>query len=170
MPGTVVCGENLACCRTNFPLLIIFQSPTLSISNQLTPRDASPCCVCIPHYFISFDCRPPFLLLCFFSLCVAFIALALVFPPGLYSAAYRTACIAQLFDEDVFLSLRVSCGCLLFASYVFAFVCVFVDFLFIFILCLFCVPSWRRCPLLTTFLSVSFCLLSLLFSPNVFPV
>ena len=48
----------------------------------------------------------------FFFRCVAFVVLALVFLPGLYCAAYRTAFLAQPADEDVFLALRVSCGCL----------------------------------------------------------
>ena len=40
----------------------------------------------------------------------------------------------------------------------------FFSCFFSFIVGLFCVPPWRRCPLLATFLPVSFCLLSLLFS------
>ena len=41
--------------------------------------------------------------------------------------------------------------------------CSFPQFFF----CLFCDSAWRRCPLLATFLSVSFCLLSLLFSERI---
>ena len=69
--------------------------------------------------------------------CVAPVALALVFMPGLYSTAYRVTFPAFL------------CGCLEFVSTV----CVFYFF---------CLS--RRCPLLPTFLSVLFCLLSLLVS------
>ena len=46
--------------------------------------------VYIPHYFILFGCCILFLHICvFISLCVASVALALVFMPGLYSTAYR---------------------------------------------------------------------------------
>ena len=71
------------------------------------------------------------------SLYVASVALALIFMPGLYSTAYRATVPAFL------------CGCLQFVSTV----CV------IYFVCL-----SRRCPLLATFLSVLFCLLSLLIS------
>ena len=50
-------------------------------------RDAS--CVCIPHYFISFDCCLLFSICVFISLCVASVALAIVFMPGLYSTVCR---------------------------------------------------------------------------------
>ena len=33
-----------------------------------------------------------------------------------------------------------------------------------------CVSSWQQCPLLATFMTVSFCLLSLFFFPTAFPV
>ena len=72
---------------------------------------------------------------------ILFYILALIFLPGLYSAAYRTAFLAGPADEDVFLALHVSCGCLLFVSSAFSFVCVFVSGqLFVFILCFFCDP------------------------------
>ena len=69
------------------------------------------------------------------SLRVASVALALIFMPGLYSTVYRGTFPAVL------------CGCLKFVSTV----CVFYFF---------CLS--RRCPLLATFLSVLFCMLSLL--------
>ena len=60
---------------------------------------------------------------------------------GYIPAAYRTAFLAGLADEDVSLALHVSCGCLLFVSSAFDFVCVFVSGqLFVFILCHFCDP------------------------------
>ena len=77
-------------------------------------------------------------------LCVASVALALVFMPGLYSTAYRAtfpafyAVASSLFLLSVIL---------------------FMFSIFIFIFCL-----SRRCALLATFLSVLFCLLSLLIS------
>ena len=91
------------------------------------------------HSFISFDCCLLLPTCVFISLCVASVALALVFMPGLYSTAYRATFPAFL------------CGCLLFVPTV----CVF---LFVFSI------LSRRCPLLATFLSVLFCLLSLLIS------
>ena len=54
---------------------------------SLTHRDAS--CVCIPHSFISGDCCLLFSICVFISLCVASVALAVVFMPGLHSTAYR---------------------------------------------------------------------------------
>ena len=97
------------------------------------------------------------------SLCASFVVLALVFLPEFYSDAYRTPFLSWPVDY-VFLSLRVLGGCLLLVSSDFDFGCVLVSCVFIFIiLCAFCVPSWRQCPLLVTFLCVSFCLLSLHF-------
>ena len=82
----------------------------------------------------------------FISLCVASVVLALVFMPGLYSAAYRAASVAYPAEEP-FMWLP--------------FVCFFcLCFLFFFFW------SWRR-PLLTTFLSVLFCLFSLLISERI---
>ena len=75
------------------------------------------------------------------SLCVASVALALVFKPGLYSTAYRVPSLL------VYAVPLVCFYCLC------DFVCVFYFF---------CLS--RRCPLLATFLSVLFCLLSLLIS------
>ena len=50
-------------------------------------------------------------------------------------------------------------------------VCAFIRFLSLadlfLLFCLFCAPSWRRCPLLANSLSVVFCLISLLFSERV---
>ena len=79
-------------------------------------------------------------------LCVASVALALVFMPGLYSTAYRATFPAFL------------CGCLWFVSTV----CVIL-FVFSFLFCLL-----RRCPFLATFLSVLLCRLSLLISERIF--
>ena len=103
----------------------------------------------------------------FILLCTSFVALALVFLPELYSAAYRTPFLSWPVGEDVFLALSVLRGCLLFVSYVGDIFFVLVSCVYILIfLCVFCVPSWRQCPLLVTFLCVPFCLLSLNFSPN----
>ena len=77
----------------------------------------------------------------FISLCVA--SVALVFMPGLYPTAYRSAFPAFL------------CGWLYFVSTV----CVF--------LFMFSILS-QRCPLLATSLSVLFCLLSMLISDSRF--
>ena len=79
------------------------------------------------------------------SLCVASVALALVFMPGLYSTAYRATFLA------------FSCSCLHFVSTV----CVIL-----FVFSLVCCRS-RRCPLQATFLFVLFCLLSLLISERI---
>ena len=71
--------------------------------------------------------------------------------------------LAYPVEEDVFLAVRMLYGCFLFLSsafFVFVFVSCFCFFLFF---CLLYVPFWRRCPLLATFLSASFGLLSLLF-------
>ena len=96
-------------------LLVLF----LFYFRAVNPRDIS--CVCIPQSSIYFTVVPlsPFCVLS--SLCAAFAVLAFVFLPGLYSEAYRTA----------FLAVRVLCGCLLFVSSVFTFVCVFIPCLFI---------------------------------------
>ena len=52
-------------------------------------------CVCLlPHSFISFDCCSFSSNCVFISLCVASVALALVFMPGLYSAAYKAVSLA----------------------------------------------------------------------------
>ena len=76
----------------------------------------------------------------FFSLYVSFVVLALVFLPEMYPTAYRTAFLAKPADEDVFYALRVLGGCLLFVSFVFDFVCVFVSCVFIFIIVFFLFP------------------------------
>ena len=70
--------------------------------------------------------------------------LALVFVSGLYSTSHRATFPAFL------------CGCLKFVSTV----CVIL-----FVFSIFCLS--RRCPLLATFLSVLFCLLSLLISERI---
>ena len=80
------------------------------------------------------------------SLCVASVALALVLLPGLYSTVYKATIPAFL------------CGCLLFVSNVCLILFVFPIYLFI---------LSRRCPLLATFLSVLFCLLSRLISERI---
>ena len=88
------------------------------IFGQLTHRDTS--CVCIPHSLISFAWCLLFLLLCVSSLCVASVVLALVFMPGLYSAAYRAASLAWPAEERfmwlpfVFFFCFCFCLCFLF--------------------------------------------------------
>ena len=72
----------------------------------------------------------------FISLCVASVALALVFMPGLYSTAYRATFPAFFYAVASSLFLLPVC------------------FLFVFSI------LSRRCPSLATFLSVLFCLLS----------
>ena len=100
-------------------------------------------CLYIPHSFISFDCCLLLSICVFISLCVASVALALVFMPGLYPTAYRATFPA------FFMRLPLVC-----------FYCLCVLFVF---------PTLpRRCPLLTAFLSVLFCLLSLLTSDSRF--
>ena len=132
--------------------------------------DPSRCILCLYasfFYLLYFTVVPLSSFCVFISLCASFVVLALVFLPEFYSAAYRTPFLSWPVDEDVFLALRVLGGCLLIVSSVFDFVCVLVSCVFIFIiLCVFCVPSWRQCPLLVTFLCVSFCLLSRHSSPN----
>ena len=76
----------------------------------------------------------------FISLCVTSVALALVFMPGLYSTAYR-ATFPALFNA-VASSLFLLPVCFLFVFSILS----------------------RQCPLLAPFLSVLFCLLSLLIS------
>ena len=50
----------------------------------------SRCSLCqLPHSFISFDCCLLLSICVFISLCVASVALALVFMPGSYPTAYR---------------------------------------------------------------------------------
>ena len=55
----------------------------------------------------------------------------------------------------------------LFLMFVLLFVFVFFGDLFLFLVFSVFLPARRRCPLLATFLSVVFCLLSLLFSERV---
>ena len=128
----------------------------------------------IPHCFIWFDCCPPFLLLCVafvVLVLVLVLVLALVFLPGLYSAACRTGLpfLRNLLRRMFFLALRVSVYLLLrismwlslfllFFLLLLVFCSCFCFFVFLFF-CLICVPSWRRCLLLATFLPVSLCLL-----------
>ena len=84
-----------------------------------------------------------------------------------YSAASRTASLLEPDDEDVFIALRVFYVVVFSLSLLFLLLLMFLFLVYIFVLfCLFCVPSWRRCPLLATFLSVFFYLLSLPFSPR----
>ena len=109
----------------------------------VNPSRCSLCLYSIPHSFIAFDCCLLLSICVFISLCVASVALALVFMPGLYPTAYRATFPAFL------------CGCLQFVSTV----CVF--------LFMFSILS-RRCPLLATSLSVLFCLLSMLISDSRF--
>ena len=98
-------------------------------------------CVCIPQSFISYYCCLLFSICVFISLCVASLAFALVFMPGLYSTAYRATFPAfYAVASSLFLLSVGFCLCFLFYLY-------------------FCLS--RRCPFLATFLSVLFCLLSL---------
>ena len=85
-----------------------------------------------------FGCCPPFLFLCFYFCCVSH-SLSLPLSP----------CIMWL-PFVYFLSFLCFCLC-------------FFSCLFIFIFRLFCLPSWGRCFLLVSFLSIYICLLSLLF-------
>ena len=99
------------------------------------------------------------------SLCAASVVLAPVFMPGLCSAAYRAAFLAHPAEERIMWLPFVCffclcfCLCLCFSLIPFYFIFIFVS----------SVPlcAWRRCPLLATFLSVVFCLFSLLFSERV---
>ena len=100
--------------------------------------------MCIPHSFISFDCCLLLSICVFISLCVASVALALVFMPGLYPTAYRATFPA------FFMRLPLK------------FVSTVCVFLFVFSI------LSRRYPLLATFLSVLFCPLSLLTSDSRF--
>ena len=125
-------------------------------------------CILYPYasfFYLYFFTVVPLSSFCvFISLCASFVVLALVFLPEFYAAAYRTPFLSWPVDEDVFLALCVLGGYILVVSSVFDFVCVLVSCVFIFIiLCVFCVPAWRQCPLLVTFLCKSFCLLSLHF-------
>ena len=110
----------------------------------------------------------------FLSLCVASDILALVFLPGLYSAAYMTAFFLHSLLTGMFFSpyaYYVAAFCYFPLFLILSVFLFLVFFCFNFLIFVSCVPSWRRCPLLATFLPVSFCLLSLFFvSPNVFPV
>ena len=69
--------------------------------------------VYVPHSFTFFDACPLLSVCVFISLCVASVALALVFMPGLYPTAYRAT-------FPVFL-----CGCLKFVSTACVFLFVF---------------------------------------------
>ena len=108
----------------------------------------------------------------FISRCVAFVVLD--FTAGLSSAPYMavTPFLRSLLKRIFFLPYAYYlCGCLLFVSSTF-FVCVFLSCLYVVFVCLFCVPSWRRCSLLITLLvrSPSVYFLPFFFSPAVFPV
>ena len=101
----------------------------------------SRCFLCLYTSFLySFDCCLLFSICVFISLCVASVALALVFMPGLYSTAYRATFPAfYVVASKLFILLSV-CFCLCFLFY------------------------RDDVLLLATFLSVLFCLLSLLIS------
>ena len=99
----------------------------------------------VVNSFLYFPCLlPPSLHLCFISLCVAPVALANVFMPGLYPTAYRATFSA------FFIRLALVC---------FYCLCVF--------LFMFSILS-RRCPLLATSCPSSFCLLSMFISDSRF--
>ena len=81
-------------------------------------------CLCvIPHSFISFDCCLLLSICVSISLCVASVALALVFMPGLYPTAYRATFPAFF--------MRLPLGCLYC-------LCVFVVCVFYFIATISC--------------------------------
>ena len=86
----------------------------------------------------------PSLHLCFISLCVAPVALAIVFMPGLYPTAYRATFPAFFYAVGSSLFLLSVC------------------FLFMFSI------LSRRCPLLATSCPSFFCLLSMLISDSRF--
>ena len=69
-----------------------------------------------PHPFISFDCCLHFSICVFISLCVAPVALALVFMPGLHSTAYR-ATFSAFYAVASSLFLLSVCFCLCFLLY-----------------------------------------------------
>ena len=139
----------------------------------------------IPHCFIWFDCCPPFLLLCVAFVVVVLVlvlVLALVFLPGLYSAACRTglpflrnlprrmfsSCSTRISLSTtsykyvvVFVSSVFFCFCLCFAR-------VFFFFFFFFFLSL-------MCPFLATmsfagYFLARFITSALFLRPTVFPV
>ena len=67
------------------------------------------------HSFISFDCCLLFSIGVFISLCVASVALALIFMPGLYSTAYRATFPAfYAVTSSLFLLSVCFCLCFLF--------------------------------------------------------
>ena len=104
----------------------------------------SRCSLCLlRHSFISFDCCLLLSICVFISLCVASVALGLVFMPGLYPTAHKATFPAFFMRWPLVVST----------------VCVF--------LFMFSILS-RRCPLLATSLSVLFCLLSMLISDSRF--
>ena len=115
----------------------------------------SRCFLCLytSFYFVSFLCCLNFLFLCFsFAVCR-------IHPLSLPLSSCL-GCIPPLIGLPLFLRnpLRsVLCGCLLFVSYN---VCAAE-------VCFLCFLLMRRCPLLATFVSVPFCLLSLLFSERI---
>ena len=135
--------------------------------------------VSVDFLFISIDCCPlsMFLFRCAshslslpLSSCLGYIPLIVGLPfsgsllTRIFSLPTRImwlsfVCFSCFFCLCLLLCLCL-CLCLCMCMCVFAFFLLFV----------FCVTSWLRCPLMASFLSVSFCLPSLFFSPNVFPV
>ena len=77
----------------------------------------SRCFLCMSHFFISFDGCLLFSIRVFISLCVASVALALVFMPGLYSTAYRATFPAFYAVASSSLFLLSVCFCLYFLFY-----------------------------------------------------
>ena len=70
----------------------------------------------LPHSFISFDCCLLLFICVFISLCVASVALALVFMPGLYPTAYKgyLPCVFYAVASSLFLLSVCFCLCFLF--------------------------------------------------------
>ena len=112
---------------------------------------------------------------------ILFICLLSLFPPVLFFRCVSRSlslplssclgCIPPLIGLPFLRSLLRSVLVYVIAFCLFLlFVLLFVLFVFLvdlFLFCLFCVPFWRRCPLLTTFFSCPFssvCFLALLFS------
>ena len=94
----------------------------------------------------------------FLSLCVAFVVLALVFLPGLYSAPIGRPFLRSLLRSVLFL-VYVFAFCL-FLLFVLVFVFLFLVDLFLFLSLLCPVLATMSFSLLANFLSVVFCLLS----------
>ena len=118
------------------------------IFGYLTHRDDS--CVCIPHSFISFDCCLLLSICVFISLCVASVALALVFMPRLYPTAHRATFPVFFYAVASSLFLLSVCSCLCFLFYRDDVLCWLLSCLFSSV----CFPCLRPIPGLIWFGSV----------------